>query len=262
MAAAGAPGAGDLGPDLQEQPDDPVFAAIFPPSKKLDAYGISFADLAVFEGAGFGRDDIGKLATFGFITFTGMRRLLTAAARRLRGGGAGDVPAAAPAGLLAEALGGKRFLDLGSGDGRAVVAAALLVPGLERATGVELSTLRHEVAERGRAQLPEALQATVRFEQADILQVDAETLGGAHVVYVANLRFPDAAVDAVNAVLDRCCAREVDAVVATLRECPFSRPHEAWVEEVPMSWNDQGCPVYCYHLRASRGAGGAEPAAR
>ncbi|CAK0881798.1 unnamed protein product [Prorocentrum cordatum] len=228
MAAAGAPGAGDLGPDLQEQPDDPVFAAIFPPSKKLDAYGISFADLAVFEGAGFGRDDIGKLATFGFITFTGMRR----------------------------------FLDLGSGDGRAVVAAALLVPGLERATGVELSTLRHEVAERGRAQLPEALQATVRFEQADILQVDAETLGGAHVVYVANLRFPDAAVDAVNAVLDRCCAREVDAVVATLRECPFSRPHEAWVEEVPMSWNDQGCPVYCYHLRASRGAGGAEPAAR
>ncbi|CAK0881797.1 unnamed protein product [Prorocentrum cordatum] len=191
-----------------------------------------------------------------------MRRLLTAAARRLRGGGAGDVPAAAPAGLLAEALGGKRFLDLGSGDGRAVVAAALLVPGLERATGVELSTLRHEVAERGRAQLPEALQATVRFEQADILQVDAETLGGAHVVYVANLRFPDAAVDAVNAVLDRCCAREVDAVVATLRECPFSRPHEAWVEEVPMSWNDQGCPVYCYHLRASRGAGGAEPAAR
>ena len=53
----------------ETETDDAVFAAIFPPSRKLDACGISFADLTVFGEAGFDRANIGKLATFGFTTF-------------------------------------------------------------------------------------------------------------------------------------------------------------------------------------------------
>ncbi|CAJ1334361.1 unnamed protein product, partial [Effrenium voratum] len=103
-------------------------------------------------------EHIGQLATYGFVNFSGMCTLLAGVAKRLK-----------PGVDWQEALAGCRFLDLGCGDARAVVAAAVLVRGLE-AVGVELSTSRHELAVRNRSRLPRDLQEKVRLEQMDILQ--------------------------------------------------------------------------------------------
>ncbi|CAE8638337.1 unnamed protein product [Polarella glacialis] len=229
--------------------EDPVFATVFPPSSKLDAYGMAFDDMAVFENAGHSREHIGMLATYGFVNFRGMRTLLTGIAARLRPrrGGEGEKEQQLP---LAQALSGARFLDLGSGDGRAVIGAAVLVPTLAEAAGVELSVSRNDLALRNRARLPEHLRAVVRFEQCDIMHVEPARIGATEIVWLANLRFPDETVEAINTWLEENCAVEVDAVIATLRECHFSRPHTQWTEQVSMSWNPAGWPVFCYHLPA------------
>lgn len=224
--------------------EDPLHARIFPPSAKLDAYGIAFDDLAVFEAAGHSRESTGKLATYGFVTYRGMRTLLESAAgglQKARGGSEST---------LAEMLPGARFLDLGSGDGRAVIGAAILAPTLAESVGVELSVARHDLAAKNREHLPESLREVVRFEQADIFQLEHDRLASADIVWVSNLRFPDDLVEELNNLLEKACAQKRDAVVATLRECPFKRPHSAWTEQVSMSWNPDGWPVFCYHLPA------------
>lgn len=234
---------------LDEEAEDaeyPLFAVAFPPSSKLDAYSMAFDDMVVFESAGHSRDHIGMLATYGFVNFGGMRTLLQSAAGRL-GPQSSESKCS-----LSEALAGMRFLDLGSGDGRAVIGAAVLVPSLAEAVGIELSVSRHDLAVRNRGRLPEALREIISFEQCDIMQVDPLRLGKMDIVYLANLRFPDEAVEAINSKLERECALERDAVVATLRECRFSRTHSAWTEQVSMSWNPAGWPVFCYHLPAQR----------
>ncbi|CAE6920075.1 argC [Symbiodinium natans] len=220
------------------QDEERTFATVFPDSSKLDAYGMALEDIAVFEEAGFQRDQVGMLATYGFVDFAGVRTLLRGIAERLRPG-SGDLP---------QALAGMHFLDLGSGDGRAVIGAALLAPTLAESRGVELSVSRHELAVRNRSRLPKGMQDIVRFQQIDILQVEPTRLGATEIVWLANLRFPDETVEAINQYLEMHCARDVDAVVATLRECSFRRPHEAWTMEVSMSWNPQGWPVFCYLL--------------
>eukprot|EP00933_Yihiella_yeosuensis_P047317 TRINITY_DN43077_c0_g1_i1.p1 TRINITY_DN43077_c0_g1~~TRINITY_DN43077_c0_g1_i1.p1 ORF type:complete len:259 (+),score=51.85 TRINITY_DN43077_c0_g1_i1:46-777(+) len=229
----------------QEEPEDPIFVSVFPPSKKLDAYSMAFDDMAVFENAGHSREHIGQLATYGFVNFSGMRRMLEGIAARLR-----PETWISSGKSLAKALSDTSFLDLGSGDGRAVIAAAVLAPTLRESIGVELSVSRHELAVRNRRGLPEDLKGIVRFEQCDIFKVDASCLGSTEIVYLANLRFPDETVEAINDHLEKHCAIENDAVVATLRECNFTRPCTSWTENVSMSWNPEGWPVFCYHLPA------------
>lgn len=80
-----------------------------------------------------------------------------------------------------------------------------------------------------------------------------ERYRSADVIWLANLRFPDDVVASVNDLLEQRCALDKDAVVATLRECPsWQSPRliEAWTQQVPMSWNPSGWPVFFYHLRA------------
>eukprot|EP00440_Ansanella_granifera_P024299 gb/GFBE01026396.1/.p1 GENE.gb/GFBE01026396.1/~~gb/GFBE01026396.1/.p1 ORF type:complete len:241 (+),score=61.53 gb/GFBE01026396.1/:1-723(+) len=234
--------------DSSTTEEEATFTQVFPESTKLEAYGMAFDDMAVFEDAGHSRDHIGMLATYGFVNFCGMRTMLKGIARRLR-------PELADC-SLAEALSGLRFLDLGSGDGRAVIGAAVLAPTLRESAGVELSVSRHELAARNRERLPDALRAIVCIEQCDIMKVDESLLGATEIVWLANLRFPDETVAAINDHLERCCADKVDAVVATLRECNFSRPHTVWTEQVSMSWNPEGWPVFCYHLPARQRTAG------
>ncbi|CAK9088227.1 unnamed protein product [Durusdinium trenchii] len=143
------------------------------------------------------------LATYGFVHFSGMSKLLEGIAQKFEPG----LP-------IQKALAAKRFLDLGSGDGRAVIAAAVLVPSLSESLGVELSMSRHQLAVKNRSRLPDALQDVVHFQQCDILQVEPALLGGTEIVWLANLRFPDETVLAINKYLDAHCAVEVDAVVA------------------------------------------------
>merc|ERR1712039_607948 len=184
---------------------------------------------------------VGTLATYGFVTYRGMRMLLESAASRLFRDGAETA---------AEALRGAHFLDLGSGDGRAAISAAFLVPDLAESFGLELSASRHALAEKNWGRLPERLQEKVRFQHGDMLQASADLLSSADIIYLANLRFPEAVVVSINERLDSDCALERDAIVATLRECPFSRPHDSWTLELPMSWNPAGWPVFFYHLHA------------
>ncbi|CAE7520829.1 argC [Symbiodinium pilosum] len=181
--------------------EDATFASVFPESSKLDAYSMALDDIGVFEEAGFQRDHIGMLATYGFVDFAGMRTLLQGIAERLR-------PDCTD---LSQALAGMRFLDLGSGDGRAVIGAAVLAPTLVESAGVELSVSRHELADRNRRRLPDRIQEIVHFHQTDILQVDPVRLGATEIVWLANLRFPDETVEAINAYLEEHCAKEVDA---------------------------------------------------
>jgi len=217
------------------------YRRIFPDgSKKLEAYAMAFDDLAVFEAAGHSREAIGKLTAYGFVNFSGMQSLLQSAMSRLCPG----------SGSLAEALDGIRFLDLGSGEGRAVIGAALLSPGLAEAAGVELSVSRHELALKNRELLAEETRSCVRFVQCDILATDLEQLAAADVIWVSNLHFPDDVTDAIGELLERECAPDKDVVVTSLRECHFQRPHESWTEQVSMSWNPGGWPVFCYLVRS------------
>ncbi|CAL1131321.1 unnamed protein product [Cladocopium goreaui] len=224
-------------PELPDEEAEKLFAEVFPDSSKLDAYAMALDDIQVFEEAGHCREHVGKLATYGFVNFTGMRTLLKGIASKFQ-----------PGALVQEALAGRRFLDLGSGDGRAVIAAAVIVPSLSECVGVELSMSRHQLAAKNRSRLPEKLKEIVRFDQCDIMQVPPVELGRMEIVWLANLRFPDETVASINEYLETNCAREVNAVVATLRECHFRRPNEMWTEQVSMSWNPAGWQVFCYYL--------------
>ncbi|CAK9088229.1 unnamed protein product [Durusdinium trenchii] len=226
-----------------EEKDETFFLEIFPDSSKLDAYAMAFDDIQVFEEAGHPRDHVGMLATYGFVHFSGMSKLLEGGSdlsltpiildaffldasfavslwTLLKPWGlqmaktAGIAQKFEPGLPIQKALAAKRFLDLGSGDGRAVIAAAVLVPSLSESLGVELSMSRHQLAVKNRSRLPDALQDVVHFQQCDILQVEPALLGGTEIVWLANLRFPDETVLAINKYLDAHCAVEVDAVVA------------------------------------------------
>jgi len=214
-----------------------VFNTIFPESRRLDAFDIAFDDLAVFEAAGHPREQVAKLSTYGFITWAGMQTFLAEVSARFV---ADDCVA----------LTGKRFLDLGSGDARTLVAALLQAPMLGAAHGVELSLRRHELALKNCSQLPDALRSKALVAQGDILRVSAEDLASADVIYSSSLHFPEQVVAQLESSFEERCAIEHDVVIGSLRECNFRRRHVAWTQKVAMSWNADGAPVYFYHLFA------------
>lgn len=81
---------------------------------------------------------------------------------------------------------GDFLVDLGSGTGRLVLAAALSCPGLRRCWGIELLGGLHEAAERTRAQLQ--LAERVELTRGDFL---AEDWSEATVVFAMSLCFPE-----------------------------------------------------------------------
>eukprot|EP00913_Durusdinium_trenchii_P029040 g27229.t1 len=213
---------------LQNSADETFFLEIFPDSSKLDAYAMAFDDIQVFEEAGSCGD---------------------ACYLRLR------IAQKFEPGLPIQkerhtedprlALAAKRFLDLGSGDGRAVIAAAVLVPSLSESLGVELSMSRHQLAVKNRSRLPDALQDVVHFQQCDILQVEPALLGGTEIVWLANLRFPDETVLAINKYLDAHC-RSLNIHLAWLRQLLNYFETKSIVLDANWRWLHNGEYTNCY----------------
>lgn len=86
------------------------------------------------------------------------------------------------------------FVDLGSGTGKSVLLALLLLPELKRSVGVELSPQRHATAMRAAAEMErQGLDPTVH-ERAVFLNEDARlavaTVAAADVIWISNQCFP------------------------------------------------------------------------
>lgn len=110
---------------------------------------------------------------------------------------AGEINFASFAALLADigvARNGERFLDLGSGVGRAVVAFALLLPGCS-AAGVEIRPALHEVAASiSTTRLPAEVRQRVSFHCGDMF---ACSWNEASVLLVNSTGFDDSLMERV-----------------------------------------------------------------
>lgn len=229
---------------------------IFRPSEKLDAYAMNLSDMDVFEGSGYRRDDVGKLCTYGCVLHTGVRAMFQGIADR------------AFAGDLAQVVDGKTFLDLGSAEARCVLSALLhfgpsdgSVPVLRHAVGVELSELRHSLAQRHLARLRSpAAKRRVSLLHDDILGEDAALwIERADVIYASNLHFPlDVSERLGHRLLERMDPRKDVFVMGLAPLGGFAAGDDAaserrtfadtWDVMVPMSWNPGGWPVTVYHF--------------
>ena len=139
------------------------------------------------------------------------------------------------------------FLDLGSGDGRALFHAAARTP-LAAATGVELLESRHAVAEATLARTAELLQAEdVRVVRGDLSDLGPEC-GWAEA---ARLREVTHAFSC-SVCFDDFLLRRMAATLGDAQQCPHfqalvsiralpSQPHLAQVGELELacSWNAQ-----------------------
>lgn len=132
---------------------------------------------------------------------------------------------------------GRSFLDLGSGVGTAVMAAAIGFP-LARATGVELSKTRMASAHRALYQLrtqSEQMWSQVSFVEGDMLSVNLQPHD---VIFVSNLCFSDEFNERITEKLDR----EVVRRTHVFSSAPFSGSRSQALpalEHVVMSWSDK-----------------------
>ena len=127
---------------------------------------------------------------------------------------------------------GDAFVDLGSGAGKAVVAAALLRPQLSSARGIEMLPDLHAIAQRAaesyRRTAPAGAPA-LEFALGDML---AEPLGDVQIAYVFATTFPRALVQEVEMRLSAelragarvCLVSKVEPLPAPAR--PAWRYHE------------------------------------
>ena len=149
------------------------------------------------------------------------------------------------------------FLDLGSGVGKLVVQAYMELPRLTHAMGIELSSTRHSLAERGWNRVgPDAERvrqmgdapcqdATLTLRRGDLFDLDVANV--THI-YVASLCFSVELMERLGEKL----SKEASALkcIATLKKFPsyleetLGEPKLAFVE---MTWTrPQGSQVYFY----------------
>jgi hypothetical protein len=149
------------------------------------------------------------------------------------------------------------FLDLGSGVGKLVVQAYMELPRLTHAMGIELSSTRHSIAERGWDYVrPDAERvrqmgvapcqdATLELHRGDLFDLDVANV--THI-YVASLCFSVEMMERLGEML----SKEAPALkcIATLKQFPsyleetLGEPKMAFVE---MTWTrPQGAHVYFY----------------
>lgn len=146
------------------------------------------------------------------------------------------------------------------------------VPRLQQAVGIELSTLRHRLAQRHLARLrgPDSRRRTLLLE-GDILGDEAlPWIGRADIIYAANLHFPEE----VNERLGHRLLENIDlskevfvlalAPLGGFAPQPLGEGEGAserqsqkrgfaasWEIQVPMSWNPGGWPVSVFHFPAA-----------
>lgn len=249
----------DLGDGVAElQP----YSDVFRDAEKLDAYAMCLDDMQVFEDAGYQRNDIGRLSTYGCVLHSGVLQLFQGVADR------------AFVGDLAGAVDGKTFLDLGSAEGRCILSAALHFgnscrhPCLHQAVGIELSALRHGLAQKHLARVRDAeVRDRVTLLQGDILAEEAaHWVGQADVIYAANLHFPPEVNEQIGRMLEEKMNPEKEVFVLELASLGFQphdegtgeniaektrrKPADSWDIQVSMSWNPDGWPVHCHRFPA------------
>lgn len=146
---------------------------------------------------------------------------------------------------------GQVFLDLGSGTGKAVLAAALLQPRLRASVGVEIVTALCETASDVAAQVfatTESLVcAPVRVLCESFLTVAEDVLATADLVFIAATCFDDALFDALETRL-ASVAKPGSRLLVLSRT--FQRPHFAqqWAREYRMAWGGN-VRAFLYHTR-------------
>jgi hypothetical protein len=149
------------------------------------------------------------------------------------------------------------FLDLGSGVGKLVVQAYMELPRLTHAMGIELSSTRHSIAERGwNSVRPDAERvrqmgdtpcqdATLELHRGDLFDLDVANV--THI-YVASLCFSLEMMEKLGNKL----SKEASALkcIATLKQFPsyleetLGEPKLAFME---MTWTrPHGAQVYFY----------------
>jgi len=156
------------------------------------------------------------------------------------------------------------FFDLGSGLGKFVADAAILV-GARRAVGVELSNMRFKMGCAALSNIEQALRGSgkgssntrrVELHRGDMLQTQLEELHHADVVYVASLCFRPALMKELQNMLVR--RLRVGARVVSLRRFPqpeTSQQSPARLSFVAklramMDWNvpDDPNPIFVYQV--------------
>eukprot|EP00472_Partenskyella_glossopodia_P011477 CAMPEP_0197528344 /NCGR_PEP_ID=MMETSP1318-20131121/24781_1 /TAXON_ID=552666 /ORGANISM="Partenskyella glossopodia, Strain RCC365" /LENGTH=234 /DNA_ID=CAMNT_0043083403 /DNA_START=34 /DNA_END=738 /DNA_ORIENTATION=- len=137
--------------------------------------------------------------------------------------------------LDGEDTNGKVFIDLGSGLGSPVIAAALQFPDLKECVGIELSPARHDIAEKAKAELvkEESLKAKIKFVQGNMLLYPVQE---ADIIYISSLCFPDSFMQILGKYLDENL--ETGTIVMSSREVKLSRSEKVGRVTVEMSWND------------------------
>lgn len=154
--------------------------------------------------------ELGQEFTYGELTVEGVAAILQDAHARRASGNGRPVQC---------------FLDLGSGTGKTVLAAAALFPMLEHAIGVELSKPRHKIASEGREALASSAVANRLLDRVTFIHGDAcravAAIAAADVIWVSNTCFPDSLNSDLGVAIDDY-ARQ-GALVYCTRDIGFKR---------------------------------------
>jgi len=191
----------------------------------------------------------GKSGVFGYIPHADCAGLLGQVEAALLAADGTDASETLP-------LRGRVLVDMGSGDGRVVVSAALLRPELARVVGVELSPTRHAAAAAhvralaGAAAIePGRLYARAEVICADMLAWDG--LAEADVVFANSLCVGDTINRRLEAKLDDELPRDRTVIVAVAgAKLRFKRLHTERSGLVGQSWG--ASPLYIYTLPPTR----------
>lgn len=169
--------------------------------------------------------DIGPKATYGEITAEGVNALFQHVRK-----------------MTSDPI--RTFLDLGSGIGKACVAAALYGPdSLERSLGIELSDKRTRIAHIAMSTLQELANedreerlAKVRLRAGDFLEQSTAWIACADVIWISNMCFPEE-VNVQLALLLDAFAKE-NCIISASCNLPIARLNSdcCMRKQVPQSW--------------------------
>eukprot|EP00747_Dinoflagellata_sp_TGD_P184268 gnl/TRDRNA2_/TRDRNA2_39739_c0_seq1.p1 gnl/TRDRNA2_/TRDRNA2_39739_c0~~gnl/TRDRNA2_/TRDRNA2_39739_c0_seq1.p1 ORF type:complete len:333 (-),score=62.65 gnl/TRDRNA2_/TRDRNA2_39739_c0_seq1:57-1055(-) len=176
--------------------------------KKLEDF---FAEQRPYRGYGREPSKVGIEFTYGELTIDGIAALVADAKARL------EKPI-------------RNFLDLGSGTGKVVLVAAALCPEMSRATGIEASEQRHEMAEHLLQDLASGNARHQRLrDQVLLVHGDARSavalIASADVVWVSNTCFPDWLDNEIGAMIDRYACE--GTLVYSTRNLDFKRKKDS-----------------------------------
>lgn len=178
-------------------------------------------------------------------------------------------------GLYANSINSRdfQFFDLGSGGGRLVIQSYLELPSVIRSVGIELSSIRHQIATNRLGELKSngelerirqfactsqgirnEFETTIDLYEGDLFQLD---ISKATHIYLSSLCFSD---DMLNRLVDKIETEGISLqFVASLRLLPLSQNKRGrvaklgdkpWQEFIEMTWNrGDGCPVYFYSVK-------------